>query len=285
MKKRVIKRILVLLICVFVLSGGYHLYSHYMVSKFFKCIDAGNTSKTISCIKRMPNVNMLDKCHPLYDIEGILLQYSTSEGYPLYYAIWKEADTRVIKALLEKGADPNKKDVSFSQTPLECLCDKPQDGMYEKVKLLVEYGADVSDGKNLLHMSVYYYRFYTYKETKDTMLKTVTYLWEHGASEYLDAGTESETSILHEAAAYMDTYYLERFYHNEKRTMAYLLNAQDVNGETPLFWAVREGKLDNCLFLIEEGARIDIQNNEGKTAYDIAMDAGYQTFARNYLMK
>ena len=233
----------------------------------------------------MPNVNMLDKCHPLYDIEAILLQYSTSEGYPLYYAIWKEADTRVIKALLEKGADPNKKDVSFSQTPLECLCDKPQDGMYEKVKLLVEYGADVSDGKNLLHMSVYYYRFYTYKETKDTMLKTVTYLWEHGASEYLDAGTESETSILHEAAAYMDTYYLERFYHNEKRTMAYLLNAQDVNGETPLFWAVREGKLDNCLFLIEEGARIDIQNNEGKTAYDIAMDAGYQTFARNYLMK
>ncbi len=285
MKKRVIKRILVLLICVFVLSGGYHLYSHYMVSKFFKCIDVGNTSKTISCIKRMPNVNMLDKCHPLYDIEAILLQYSTSEGYPLYYAIWNEADTRVIKALLEKGADPNKKDVSFSQTPLECLCDKPQDGMYEKVKLLVEYGADVSDGKNLLHMSVYYYRFYTYKETKDTMLKTVTYLWEHGASEYLDAGTESETSILHEAAAYMDTYYLEKFYHNEKRPMAYLLNAQDVNGETPLFWAVREGKLDNCLFLIEEGARIDIQNNEGKTAYDIAMDAGHQTFARNYLMK
>lgn len=285
MKKRVIKKILVLFISVFVLLGGYHLYSHYMVSKFFKCIDVGNTSKTISCIKRMPNVNMLDKCHPLYDIEAILLQYSTSEGYPLYYAIWKEADTRVIKALLEKGADPNKKDVSFSQTPLECLCDKPQDGMYEKVKLLVEYGADVSDGKNLLHMSVYYYRFYTYKETKDTMLKTVTYLWEHGASEYLDAGTESETSILHEAAAYMDTYYLERFYHNEKRPMAYLLNAQDVNGETPLFWAVREGKLDNCLFLIEEGARIDIQNNEGKTAYDIAMDAGYQTFARNYLMK
>ena len=285
MKKRVIKRILVLLICVFVLSGGYHLYSHYMVSKFFKCIDAGNTSKTISCIKRMPNVNMLDKCHPLYDIEAILLQYSTSEGYPLYYAIWNEADTRVIKALLEKGADPNKKDVSFSQTPLECLCDKPQDGMYEKVKLLVEYGADVSDGINLLHMPVCYYQFYTYKETKETMLETVTYLWEHGASERLFIGTEWEKTTLHEAAAYMDTYYLERFYHNEKRSMAYLLNAQDINGEPPLFYAIREGKLDNCLFLIEEGARIDIQNNEGKTAYDIAMDAGHRTFARNYLMK
>lgn len=250
-----------------------------MVSKFFKCIDAGNTSKTISCIKRMPNVNMLDKCHPLYDIEAILLQYSTSEGYPLYYAIWNEADTRVIKALLEKGADPNKS--ASLLTPLECLCSKPQDGMYEKVKLLVDYGADVNGKINLMDLPVYYYRFYTYKETKDTMLKTVTYLWEHGANEYI----YDEASILHEAAAYMDTYYLERFYHNEKRPMAYLLNAQDVNGETPLFWAVREGKLDNCLFLIEEGARIDIQNNEGKTAYDIAMDAGHQTFARTYLMK
>lgn len=279
MKKRVIKKILVLLICVFVLSGGYHLYSHYMVSKFFKCIDAGNTSKTISCIKRMPNVNMLDKCHPLYDIEAILLQYSTSEGYPLYYAIWNEADTRVIKALLEKGADPNKS--ASLLTPLECLCSKPQDGMYEKVKLLVDYGADVNGKINLMDLPVYYYRFYTYKETKDTMLKTVTYLWEHGANEYIC----DEASILHEAAAYMDTYYLKRFYHNEKRSMAYLLNAQDVNGETPLFWAAREGKLYNCLFLIEEGARIDIQNNEGKTAYDIAMDAGHQTFARNYLMK
>lgn len=279
MKKRVIKKILVLFISVFVLLGGYHLYSHYMVSKFFKCIDAGNTTKTISCIKRMPNVNMLDKCHPLYDIEAILLQYSTSEGYPLYYAIWNEADTRVIKALLEKGADPNKS--ASLLTPLECLCSKPQDGMYEKVKLLVDYGADVNGKINLMDLPVYYYRFYTYKETKDTMLKTVTYLWEHGANEYIC----DEASILHEAAAYMDTYYLKRFYHNEKRPMAYLLNAQDVNGETPLFWAVREGKLDNCLFLIEEGARIDIQNNEGKTAYDIAMDAGYQTFARNYLMK
>ena len=283
MKKRVIKKILVLLICVFVLLGGYHLYSHYMVSKFFKCIDAGNTTKTISCIKRMPNVNMLDKCHPLYDIEAILLQYSTSEGYPLYYAICKEADTRVIKALLERGADPNKS--ASLLTPLECLCRNPQDGMYEKVKLLVDYGADVNGEISLLHTPVYYYRFYTYKETKDTMLKTVIYLWEHGANEGINVGTEWETSILHEAAAYMDTYYLKRFYHNEKRSMAYLLNAQDVNGETPLFWAVREGKLDNCLFLIEEGARIDIQNNEGKTAYDIAMDAGHRTFARNYLMK
>lgn len=151
--------------------------------------------------------------------------------------------------------------------------------MYEKVKLLVDYGADANGEISLLHMPVYYYRFYTYKETKDTMLKTVIYLWEHGANEGINVGTEWETSILHEAAAYMDTYYLKRFYHNEKKSMAYLLNAQDVNGETPLFWAVREGKLDNCLFLIEEGARIDIQNNEGETVYDIAMDAGHRTFA------
>lgn len=76
-----------------------------MVSKFYKFVDAGDTEGAISCVKKIPNVNMLDKCRPLYNMEGILLQYSTTEGDPLYYAIWKKADASVIEALLMKGAD------------------------------------------------------------------------------------------------------------------------------------------------------------------------------------
>lgn len=80
-KKSNIKGIMLLLICVLILLLGYHGYSHYMVSKFYKFVDAGNTEGAISCVEKMPNVNMLDKCRPLYNIEGILLQYSTTEGY------------------------------------------------------------------------------------------------------------------------------------------------------------------------------------------------------------
>lgn len=265
---------MLLLICVLILLLGYHGYSHYMVSKFYKFVDAGNTEGAISCVEKMPNVNMLDKCRPLYNIEGILLQYSTTEGYPLYYAIWKNADTSVIEALLMKGADPNKRSFSFSESPLECLCSNPQNGMYEKVKLLVEYGADVNS-TGLFFIPVSYFENFDEK-SKEILLETVIYLWEHGADERNNVGTEYENTVLHIAARYMDIEYFGRLYNNEKRSMTSLLNIQDAKGETPLFYAVRAGKFDNCSFLISEGANIDIQNNEGKTAYDIAVELGYE---------
>ena len=74
----------------------------------------------------------------------------------------------------------------------------------------------------------------------------------------------------------MDIDYFRRLYNNDKRSMTGLLNMRDANGETPLFYAVRGEKFDNCRFLIEEGADTSIQNNEGKTAYDVAVELGYK---------
>lgn len=54
----------------------------------------------------------------------------------------------------------------------------------------------------------------------------------------------------------------------------YLLNVKDIEGETPLFSAVRNNYYDNCVFLIGEGADVSVKNNDGKTAYDIAIWAG-----------
>lgn len=276
--KRMIKGIMSFLICVLILLGVYHGYSHYMVSKFYKYIDADDTEGAIACVEKMPNVNMLDKCRPLYNIEGILLQYSTTEGYPIYYAIWEEADTSVIEALIKKGANPNKKSFSFSQSPLECLCDHPQKGMYEKVKLLVEAGADVNSA-GLLITPVYDFKF-SKEKSKEVLLKTIIYLWEHGANERNNICIEYENTVLHEAAENMDVEYLRRLYNNGKRSMESLLNRQDSYGETPLFYAVRREKFDNYAFLVQEGADITIQNNEGKTVYDIAVELGYEEYVQ-----
>lgn len=279
MKKAVIG-VITILICVLILLGGYHVYSHYMVSEFYKCIDEGNTEEIIACIEKMPNVNMLDKCPPLYNVEGVLTQCATTEGYPLYYAIWKRADTSVIEALLDKGADPNKRSFqgfSYSELPIRCLCCNPQKGMNEKVKLMVEHGADISD-TGLLFNSVCYFRG-AREETKEMLIETTIYLWEHGVDERNNVGTKYENTVLHIAADDMDTEYLSKLYNNDKRSMTYLLNMPDANGETPLFYAVRGDKSDNCAFLIEEGADISIQNNEGKTAYDIAVELGYEKCA------
>ena len=111
-------------------------------------------------------------------------------------------------------------------------------------------------------------------ETKKSMFLTIIYFWENGAEEWRYVDTKHECTVLHEAAECMDIEYFQELYNNEKRTMKDLLDAQDAKGETPLFRAVRAGMFDNCIFLIAEGADISIRNNEGKTAYDVAVELG-----------
>ena len=117
------KKTKVIIICAFlifiVVFIGYHSYCHYMVSEFYKYVDEGNTEEILACIEKMPDVNMLDVCIPLYKIRGVLFQGILSNGYPIYYAVWKQTDISVMEALLEKGADLNI--MADYNLPLECL--------------------------------------------------------------------------------------------------------------------------------------------------------------------
>eukprot|EP01122_Echinamoeba_exundans_P010444 TRINITY_DN3914_c0_g3_i1.p1 TRINITY_DN3914_c0_g3~~TRINITY_DN3914_c0_g3_i1.p1 ORF type:complete len:778 (+),score=208.17 TRINITY_DN3914_c0_g3_i1:126-2459(+) len=46
--------------------------------------------------------------------------------------------------------------------------------------------------------------------------------------------------------------------------------------ETPLHYAVRMGREDVVKFLVGAGAKMDIKNKEGKTAFDVAIDEGHK---------
>lgn len=268
------KKTKVIIICAFlifiVVFIGYHSYCHYMVSEFYKYVDEGNTEDILACIEKMPDVNMLDVCIPLYKIRGILLQGALSNGYPIYYAVWKKTDISVMEALLEKGADLNI--MADYELPLECLLDYYQEDMNEKVQLFVENGADISAAFVRIpggweQMS---------EDKKEERINLAIYLWECGVDEWKYVGTEYERSILHELAESVEVNYLEILYHNEQRPMDNLLNEKDANGDTPLFYAVRTNHFSNCEFLISEGADVNIRNNEGKTAYDVAVELGYE---------
>lgn len=254
-----------------ILSGtvGYHSYCHYMVSKYYKCVDEGDTAEILSCIEKMPDVNMYDVCIPIYKIRSIALGGAADKGYPLYYAVWKQADISVMEALLEKGADVNKEDYDL---PLQCLLRYEQEDMYEKAKLFVKYGADINVGFVSIPADLEQWP----EDEKEERMNTITYLWECGIDEWEYVDTKYERTILHDAAERMEVQYLEALYENEKRPMYGLLNEKDANGETPLFYAVRAHKLSNCVFLINEGADINIRNSEGKTAYDVAEELGYK---------
>ena len=68
-----VKGILLFFVIVF---AGYHLYCHYMVKKFMRCMEAGDWEAALVQVEKMPNVNMLDMCAPLYCLQDILLQGS-----------------------------------------------------------------------------------------------------------------------------------------------------------------------------------------------------------------
>lgn len=267
--KIIIKCIIVLFIA---LGLGYHTYCHYMVSKFYKAIDEGNTEELIACIDKMPNFNLLDVCIPLSYIRHICLQGAADKGYPIYYAVWKEADISVMEALLEKGADPNKKEPYGLSTPFQYLCYHSSVNKDEKIELMVQYGADISS------ISLYIPAFFQdlKQEKKEETFNYISFLWEKGITDREHIDTKFERTVLHSASECLDTEYLNRLYHNENRGMDYLLNTKDVNGDTPIFYSVRRNYVGNCEFLINEGADINIKNNEGKTAYDVAVELGYE---------
>lgn len=247
---------------------GYHSYCHYMVSKFYKHVDEGNTEEIIACVQKMPDVNLLDVCIPLHYVRTVLFQGAAEKGYPIYYAVWKQTDISVMEALLERGADLNKKDYDL---PLQCLLRYEQKDMYKKVKLFVEYGADINN--EFVRIPGYWEQLS--KNEKEERINTVIYLWECGIDEWEYVGTKFERTLLHDAAERVEVEYLEILYKNEKRPMYSLLNEKDANGETPLFYAVRANKSSNCELLINEGADVNVRNNEGKSAHDVAIELGY----------
>lgn len=257
------------------IAFGYHMYCHHMVSRFFDCVEADDYEETLAIIRNMPDVNMRDSCYGLYYIKGVFTQFAVNKGRPLDYAVYKGVDVSILEALLEKGADPNKKDMSGVESPFQALFQYPSEDMDAKVSLMVEYGADTDS----ISLPIPAYFSDCDEETKAEILAYITLLWEAGVSDTSYAGTRFERTVLHSAAECLDAEYLEQLYHNKTRDMTYLLNERDVNGETPIFMAVRANQYDNCELLIEEGADIMITNDDGKTAYDIAVELGHRKCA------
>lgn len=243
-----------------------------MVSQLYSYIDLGDTQGILEHIGKMPSVNMRDTCYPFYRLEGIMTGYWNSKGFPLDYAIGQDVDVSVIKMLLMRGADPNQRDMPVSSTPFEQLCHNYSDERDKKIEIMVEYGADISSVTLCLPQN-----FRTFSDvSKESYFNAAVFLWEAGISAKYGIGTGHESTVLHDAVICLDTEYLDKLYHNEKRDMSFLINEQNAYGETPIFAAVRVNNCSNCEYLISEGADISIKNNKGQTAYEVAVELGYE---------
>lgn len=271
-----LKSIKIIIICIplflLISISVYHIYCHMMVSQLYSYMDMGDTEEILEHIEKMPSVNMRVICYPFYRLEGIMTGFWNSKGYPLDYAVCKDVDVSVIKMLLMRGADPNQRDMPLCSTPFEELCSNYNHDRDKKIEIMVEYGADISSVTLYIPQN-----FRTISDaSKENYFNAAVFLWEAGISAKYGIGTKHESTVLHAAATCLDTEYLDKLYHNEKRDMSFLLNEQNAHGETPIFAAIRGNNCSNCEYLISEGADISIKNNEGQTAYEVAVELGYE---------
>ena len=271
-------RILVMLIaCIAIVMAGYHMYCHYMVASFFTYLDEKDTEGALKHIEKMPDVNMRDSCYLIYRIKDIFTQGDV-KGYPLDWAVYRDADISIFEALLKKGANPNQTNLT-NATTFQYANAHLVKNKEKKIMLMIEYGADVKS----ITFGIYASDKFDSKEAEERYFDYIVYLWENGAREWYNVGTRVEATVLHEAVKYLDADHLDKLYHNEKRSMAYLLDEQDANGETPIFYAVRRNSYEICDFLIKEGADLTIKNNEGKTVFEVAEELDHKGCLRNAL--
>ncbi|BCM91328.1 hypothetical protein IAD21_03198 [Abditibacteriota bacterium] len=162
----------------------------------------------------------------------------------------------IARFLLEHGADPNSG--GWNTTPLAQIMGRYDDKWKPLADLLAEKGADVNasddSGQSLLQRAL--------QNGNDRQKDRVVWLLDHGANIY--APSRGGGSALDSAIATSST-----------DTLKLILAKADIKrrddiGQTPLFSAVRTGKIDPIRALLERGAEVNAQNAYGDTPLHIA---------------
>ena len=202
-------------------------------------------------------------------------------------------DIGQVKLLLDSGADPNQTDIPVSRywtifeftarRPLTIACET---GNLEMVRLLIEHGATAENreytGWSPLRKTLF--RF----DADDAEI--VKLLLANGADP--SAMESDEIAVFAAADMYpmlfgSENYlsgYDEAVAKNITQIVFMLLGDNEINmrsssGNTLLMYAAIRGNIDLAENLIARGCDVNLVNNQGKTAYDLAVENGRQSVA------
>ncbi|RYX82549.1 ankyrin repeat domain-containing protein [bacterium] len=174
---------------------------------------------------------------------------------PLAAAV-SNTQVEVVRFLLENGADPNAG--GWNTTPLAQVMSRYDDKWKPIADLLADKGADVNaldeSGMTILQR--------TLQNNNERQKDRVVWLLEHKANIY--ATSRGGTSALDTAINSSGTEAMKLILAKAD------LKRRDELGQTPLFGAVRTGKIDVVRLLLERGAEINTQNVYGETPLHIA---------------
>ena len=209
----------------------------------------------------------------------IILAIVPNNAQKLIAAI-EDENVEKVRELLEKGVDPNKTDVipsyfwifleSAARRPLTVACET---GNLEIVRLLIEHGAtaeyDELTTDPLPRALINYH--------PDDM-EIIKLLLENGATLEKRHGI---TPVVEAARMYpyQNGVYDEETAKGITEIVKMLLGDQSVNtlygSETLLFEAARAENVYLVEYLLSQGCDKNIQNYDGKTALDYAVERGY----------
>lgn len=239
----------------------------------------GHTQIAGSLIANKADINPVDKNNetPLhfaafyekYDMVVLLLKnqadvtIKTVRGRtPLHKAAYKKDASRIIKKLLEHGADINAKD-NWDFTPLRTA---NRNGNSEIVKVLLDHNAALPTDNSVLRWDLHY-------AAENGHLRLIKKMEKHGM-DLMQLNLTGGTFINSAAAGGSDN------------VIEYLLskdvavNKKNFYGMTPLHLAALNGKVSTVELLLKHHSEINGRCLQGRSAYDYAAESNKKEIAR-----
>jgi ankyrin repeat protein len=195
---------------------------------------------------------------------------------PLVEACW-EGNYTAVCDILNNGADPNYSYEGYwtaieatYASPIKDGNDFSQNNRLMIAKLLIEKGADVK--KYGCYREAVFEASRFLNRTDFDIIPDLCFLLDSGAS---STNPKNGYSLLHYAAMYDNCAFAELLVNN----YGFKINTVSSDGSTPLMCAAKKGASDVAIFLIKRGADINTRDNCDKTAYDYAIEKGFNELA------
>lgn len=265
------KKIIVLSIFVIIgVSAMLYFNPHSCAKRIVDSLDRGiNVEEFEKCVKKNKNgVNSTYFCTGIWHIIDV------PNYYPIHYAV-KAGDCDKVKILLDNGADANKQDPTVNQSPLMFALRSGKESRFKISQTLIDCGSDVffedERGVSIIEEAC----ILTQHDSQEVKIECAEFVKKMITITNYGNTYRTNSPIIINAAAYENEVLLDYIVSNNIDD----INATNITGTTPLIAAVRFGYSDaeskvTIKYLLEHGANPHIKDDNGKTAYDYAVENG-----------
>jgi ankyrin repeat protein len=268
MKKKTVICMVLVAVMVLALCLGIFLCNGFLQNRIlFEAIEANDYENARTAIKCGA---FLEMPRHLVAVPEIVMTNPT----PLIAAC-DEGNQDIVALLLDHGADINKRDNCTGQTPLLAALHGSKQNRFSLAFYLIENGADIHIQQRT-NSALQETLFVSENDSEQTVSEgylLFQYLLAHNVDKTIPLQWENTLTY---AAHYRNynavRYLLENGY--------FTVDELDPRGNTALIVAAQYNQIEIAQLLLDRGASRSIADDSGKTAYDYAVEKGYEEIAQ-----